>query len=68
MTLEGKFKITIKDVQELGLDLDDDFYVTVTGDSIKGINDEVDNAVKEFANSNPNIDIGDRYEIKKFIK
>jgi uncharacterized protein YggL (DUF469 family) len=68
MTVTGKFKVTIKDVQELGFDLDDDFFIEVSGESIQAINEEVDRVVEEFANSNPDIDVGDEYKIKKFIK
>lgn len=67
MSVTGKFKLVLKDVRVKALDIEDDIYFTVTGETLEGVNQAADEAVRSFiAESNP--DSEDRVSLEKFIE
>ena len=67
MSVTGKFKLVLKDVRVKALDIEDDIYFTVTGETLEGVNQVADEAVRSFiAEANP--DAEDRVSIEKFIE
>ena len=67
MSVTGKFRPTITDVEDLAIDVDEDIFFTVTGESIEGVNEIADEAIRTFLASN-NIEEEDKVEIEKFIE
>ncbi len=67
MSISGKFKLTITDVEDFALDFDEEIYFTVTGESIEGVNQIADEVIRTFAASK-NIDVEDKVDIEKFIE
>lgn len=67
MSVTAKFKLNLKDVRALDIDIDEDVYFTVTGENLRDINNEAEEAVRDFVAS-ANQDAEDRIDLKRFIK
>lgn len=67
MSITGKFRLTVTDVKDFALDLDDEIVFTVTGETIEGVNEMADEVVRSFIASK-NIDAEDRVTVEKFIE
>lgn len=68
----AKVKLNLKDVRNIEenldfFDRDQDIYFTVSSDSLAGVNNEIDETVRDFI-AKANLESGDRAKIEKFIK